>query len=95
MYVPVNFHVHFCELPSIQASHIRQSSAPETHVEPISVEYGGVTVHEIPPNGQGVVALIALNILSELDVDLKGLGHNTAEYLHLVRRQDQTIFKTF
>ena len=50
------------------------------------MEYEGVTVHEIPPNGQGLTALIALNILSELDgVDLGSLGHNSAEYLHLVQ----------
>ena len=46
------------------------------------MEYEGVTVHELPPNGQGLAALIALNILSELDgVDLKSLGHNSAARL--------------
>ena len=69
----------------LQASHIRKGSAPQTDVEPISVEYEGITVHEIPPNGQGLAALLALNILSELNVDLKSLGHNSAEYLHYVR----------
>src|SRR5881296_1658469 len=34
----------------------------------ISQDYRGLTVHEIPPNGQGIVCLIALGILSNFDV---------------------------
>ncbi|HEY1610795.1 MAG TPA: gamma-glutamyltransferase family protein [Paraburkholderia sp.] len=37
-------------------------------VEPISQDYRGHTVHEIPPNGQGIAALIALGILEHFDV---------------------------
>jgi gamma-glutamyltranspeptidase/glutathione hydrolase len=37
-------------------------------VEPIGQAYRGYTLHEIPPNGQGIAALIALGILSNFDL---------------------------
>ena len=37
-------------------------------VEPIAQSYRGYTLHEIPPNGQGIAALIALGILSNFDL---------------------------
>ncbi|RCS58421.1 gamma-glutamyltransferase family protein [Parvibium lacunae] len=37
-------------------------------VTPISQNYRGYTVHEIPPNGQGIAALIALGILNHVDL---------------------------
>eukprot|EP00624_Nannochloropsis_granulata_P004681 evm.model.NODE_33614_length_20169_cov_19.297337.2 len=52
-----------------------------TWVEAISTTYGPVRVWEIPPNGQGLTALLALNYLSALR-QLEGLEHNGADYLH-------------
>ena len=40
--------------------------APEW-VEPISMAFAGHTVHQIPPNGQGIAALMALGMLDQLD----------------------------
>ena len=40
-----------------------------------------VTVYELPPNPQGIATLQMLNLLELWD--LKSLGHNSADYLHL------------
>jgi gamma-glutamyltranspeptidase/glutathione hydrolase len=37
-------------------------------VEPLKIDYRGYTLHEIPPNGQGIVALMALGMLEHFDV---------------------------
>ncbi len=53
-----------------------------TWVDPIALDYRGHTVCELPPNGQGITALEILNILQ--GYELAGLGHNSADYLHLL-----------
>jgi gamma-glutamyltranspeptidase/glutathione hydrolase len=47
----------------------------------LKVNYRGYTIHELPPNGQGIVALIALGILEHFDV--AGLPVDSADSLHL------------
>ncbi len=37
-------------------------------VEPIGIDYHGYRLHELPPNGQGIAALIALGILEHFDL---------------------------
>lgn len=49
-------------------------------VEPLSVDYRGWTVHELPPAGQGIAALEMLEMLEPFD--LAAMGHNSPEYLH-------------
>ena len=49
-------------------------------IDPISTTYRGYTVYEIPPNGQGLTALIALNILE--GIDLAALKSKPAQYEH-------------
>jgi gamma-glutamyltranspeptidase/glutathione hydrolase len=50
-------------------------------VEPISVDFRGYRVHEIPPNGQGLAALIALGILERLDLDPAALDSAAMQHL--------------
>ena len=58
------------------ASHV------STWEEPISVTYHGLRVFECPPNGQGITALIALNLLEGFD--LASLESLSAEKMHLM-----------
>ncbi|MBM3180540.1 MAG: gamma-glutamyltransferase [Chloroflexi bacterium] len=58
------------------ASHV------STWENPISVDYRGLRVFECPPNGQGITALIALNILEGFD--LSSLPSLSTERLHLM-----------
>jgi len=52
-------------------------------VEPIAVEYrDGYSFHEIPPNGQGLAALLALNIAR--DFDLRNMDYGSANYYHVL-----------
>ena len=50
-------------------------------VTPISRDYRGHTLHEIPPNGQGIAALIALGILEKFD--MASLRVDSVESQHL------------
>jgi gamma-glutamyltranspeptidase/glutathione hydrolase len=50
-------------------------------VEPVSTAYAGIDLHEIPPNGQGMIALIALGILRHLDISRYPV--DSADSIHL------------
>ena len=59
-------------------------------VEPISTNYRGIDVVELPPNGQGLTALVLLNILEQFD--LKSLDPMGAERLHLALEAARLAF---
>ncbi|HEY1394037.1 MAG TPA: gamma-glutamyltransferase family protein, partial [Methylibium sp.] len=79
------------EIAAAAATHARQHGGAITAedfaayqaewVAPIAQDYRGYTLHEIPPNGQGIAALIALGILSRFD--LAALPPDSVEAQHL------------
>lgn len=50
-------------------------------VEPLQKNYRGFTLHEIPPNGQGIAALMAVGILEHFD--LRGMHPDSVQAQHL------------
>ena len=59
-------------------------------VEPISTTYKGHTVYEMPPNGQGLTALILLNILE--GIDLKSMQGDPVRYYHTLIEATKIAF---
>ena len=49
-------------------------------VEPVSTNYRGYDVWQLPPSGQGIAALQILNILEAYDISSMGFG--SADYIH-------------
>lgn len=49
-------------------------------VQPVSVDYRGLTLWELPPNGQGIAALQMLNILE--GYDLRSFGFGSSDHVH-------------
>lgn len=60
-------------------------------VEPVSVNYRGYDVWELPPNGQGIAALQILNILELYDISSMGFG--SSEYIHLFTEAKKLAFE--
>lgn len=59
-------------------------------VEPVSVNYRGYDVWELPPNGQGIAALQILNILKGYDIGKYGFG--SPEHVHLFTEAKKLAF---
>lgn len=62
-----------------------------TWVEPVSVNYRGYDVYELPPNTQGIAALQMLQILEAYD--LASMGFNSPESLHLLIEAKKLAFE--
>ena len=60
-------------------------------VTPLSINYRGYDVYELPPNGQGIVALQMLNILE--GYDLRSMGFGSAQYLHTLIESKKVAYE--
>ena len=60
-------------------------------INPVSTNYRGYDVWELPPNGQGIAALQMLNILENFDI--KKLGFGSAEYIHLFTETKKIVYE--
>ena len=60
-------------------------------IEPVSSNYRGYDVWELPPNGQGIAALQILNILEQFDV--KKMGRDSPEFVHLFTEAKKIVFE--
>ncbi len=65
-------------------------SHSSTWVDPISTNYRGYDVYECPPNCQGLVTLMCLNILE--GYDLNSLGYDSADYIHHITEAIKLAF---
>jgi gamma-glutamyltranspeptidase/glutathione hydrolase len=62
-----------------------------TWVDPVSVNYRGYDVYELPPNSQGIAALQTLNLLE--GYDLRAMGYNSPEALHVMVEAKKLAFE--
>lgn len=60
-------------------------------VEPVSTNYRGYDVWELPPNGQGIAALQMLNLLEPYDIAAMGFG--SADYIHLFTEAKKVAYE--
>ena len=60
-------------------------------VNPVSTNYRGYDVWELPPNGQGIAVLQMLNILEGYDI--KSMGFGSTEYLHLLTETKKLVYE--
>ena len=61
-------------------SHDNLKNHKSEWIDPVSTNYRGFDIWELPPNGQGIAALQILNLLEAYDI--KSMGFGSAEYIH-------------
>ena len=60
-------------------------------IDPVSTNYRGFDVWELPPNGQGIAALQILNIMELFDIG--AMRRESAEYVHLFTEAKKLVFE--
>jgi len=60
-------------------------------IAPVSTNYRGYDVFELPPNGQGIAALQLLNLLE--GYDLKSMGYGSADYIHTLVEAKKVVYE--
>lgn len=88
------------ELAQVMAEHIQENGGLLTYddftnhrsewIEPISVQYRGYTVYNVPPNSQGFASLSILNILN--NIDLQFIEEGSSDYYHLLAEATKLAF---
>jgi len=81
------------ELATAMVTHARQHGGAHTEedfanhacdwVTPLAHDYRGYTIHEIPPNGQGIAALMALGILESFDLSEQAVDAVEVQHLEI------------
>jgi gamma-glutamyltranspeptidase/glutathione hydrolase len=59
-------------------------------VKPLSINYNGIDVYELPPNCQGIAVLEMLNLISDYNIEEMGL--NSSDYIHLMTEAKKFSF---
>ena len=60
-------------------------------IDPVSSNYRGYDIWELPPNGQGIAALQILNILENFDI--REMGFDSADYIHVFTEAKKLAFE--
>ncbi|WP_034944042.1 gamma-glutamyltransferase family protein [Erwinia oleae] len=80
---PAEAIVRFAQASGVPLSHSDLAAYQPEWVTPVTRRYRGYDVHELPPNGQGIAALIALGILEQFDLASLPLDSAASQHLQI------------